>query len=294
MPDPTPQQIQTVQANLNNMMALNGYVYDNGLAKISNAYFLLSETDDSDPGNVVGMNIFEGIYWAIGSELGPAGNFFASFLSGLFANWANNPPPGLNKQFADFVTRFEQTRVALDAQLRLYYANVVADWNDSVPYNGQTVTIADLSTAQFPADTDPAFTSVAATALLKLDQELWTQMLVANYAQLSFDPMSFPAFLVAEQMTNPQAWFNYYKNYPANYLALTEPTMTEQQIARPENGWTTLSDAACTYLIKDMTPSMPPNNNGAYNAQMGQVINPDALFTRVEVFTQMGLKPAKP
>ena len=72
--DPTPGQIVQVQSNLKNMQALNDYVYNQGQSRVLNAYLLLSQQDNNDPGLVVGLNILEGAFWAVGGSLGPIGN----------------------------------------------------------------------------------------------------------------------------------------------------------------------------------------------------------------------------
>src|ERR671910_139229 len=93
---PTPAQIATVQQNLVNMQAFNDYVYNHGQSRVLNSYLLLSEQDDSDPGLTIGLNVLEGVFWAVGGSLGPVGNFLASFLSGMVSWWATSTPPNLN------------------------------------------------------------------------------------------------------------------------------------------------------------------------------------------------------
>jgi hypothetical protein len=100
MSTPTPAQVAQVQSNLKNMQAFNDYVYSYGHDKVLNAYLLLSEQDNSDLGLTIGLNIVEGVFWAVGSEFGPVGNFFASFCSGMLSYWATNTPPSLNTTFS--------------------------------------------------------------------------------------------------------------------------------------------------------------------------------------------------
>ncbi len=47
---PTQQQIETVQTNLINMQAFNDFVREGAAFKFINAFALLTETDNSDPG----------------------------------------------------------------------------------------------------------------------------------------------------------------------------------------------------------------------------------------------------
>jgi hypothetical protein len=143
--------IAQVQANPTNMQALNDYIYNQGNSRVTNAYLLLSEQDSSDPGLTVGLNILEGVFWAVGSELGPIGNFLASFLSGMVSWWASNTPPSLNTTFASLLIRLQQTSLAVDTQLATYYQNVAANWDVQFTYNGQTQTLANLANITVPA-----------------------------------------------------------------------------------------------------------------------------------------------
>src|SRR5215471_5843773 len=116
---PTPQQIAQVQSNLKNMQAFNDYVYSQGgNSRILNAYLLLSQKDDHDPGLPIGLNVLEGVFKAIGSMLGPVGMFASNFLSGMLSWWADsaNTPPNLNTTFASLDIRIQQTSRQIDTQ----------------------------------------------------------------------------------------------------------------------------------------------------------------------------------
>ena len=289
-PTPTQEQIQTVQTNLTNMQALNDYIYTHGLAKIQNAYLLLSEPDNNDPGLTVDLNILEGAFWAVGSLGGMIGNFAASFLSGMVSYWATSTPPDLNGQFASYVTRFEQTTLDVDTQLATYYQNVAAHWNDQFTYNGKTTTLADLSTASFPAETDPTFEQMAGVALFALDQTLWKQMLVNNYVITLWELSSGPTIMPGKEDDPTISWAqDYYKSYPAYYETWS---WHKSSGCGDQTGWETteynigtgasffhdgsLNSDACQYLFIDSTP--------------GTTINANGLFTRETVFTGLGLK----
>ena len=288
MSNPTPEQIQIVQTNLKNMQALNGYVYDHGLVKIQNAYLLLSEVDNVDPGAVVAINVIEGAFWAFGSLGGPIGNFAASFLSGMVSYWATNTPPSLNGQFASYFTRFDATTRQVDTQLATYYGDVAANWNTQFSYNGKTTTLSDLATAQFPAKTDPTFEAMAAKALDGLDHTLWKQMLVANDVITFWQPHN--RFILPRSEGDPASWAQtFIRNYPAYYLTWSWHDSTgcgdssgwqinEYNIGTGANSFVdgSLSSDACQYLFQDSTP--------------GVITNASGLFTREAVFTNLGLK----
>ena len=290
---PTPAQIAQVQTNLKNMQALNDYVYNQGgSSRITNAYLLLSETDGSDPGLTIGLNVLEGAFWAIGGSLGPIGNFAASFLSGMVAWWAqaDNTPPSLNSTFASMAIRIQQTSLAVDTQLAQYYQDVPGNWNVSFTYNNQTVTLADLATIQFPAETDPAFEQLAAKAIFALDQQVWTTVLKANFVITLWELSSGPTIFSGKESDPPISWDEMFiaKN-PAYYNTWT---WHSKHGCGDQSGWLineynvgtgagvfsdgSMSHDACNYLFID-----------SYD---GVVINANGLFPRATVFTGLGIR----
>lgn len=289
---PTPAQIQQVQQNLTNMQSFNDYVYNQGQSKVLNAYLRLSEQDNSDPGLVVGLNILEGAFWAIGSELGPIGNFAASFLSGMVSWWATNTPPSLNTTFASLLTRFQATSLAVDQQLAQYYQNVAADWNTQFTYNGVTTTLADFANITFPAETDPQFETMAATALFALDQTVWTTVMRANFVITLWELSSGPTILPGDQSDPPVSWDesmigvnpSYYNTWTWHNSSGCGDT-TGWQINQYNIGTGAgvfsdggMSTAACAYLFIDSADGVTINANG--------------LYPRATVFNNLGIRTA--
>jgi hypothetical protein len=290
---PTPAQIQQVQTNLQNMQALNDYVYNQGgSSRIMNAYLLLSESDNSDPGLVIGLNVLEGAFWAIGGSLGPIGNFAASFLSGMLAWWAqaDTTPPSLNQTFASMLIRVQQTSLAVDAQLAQYYQDVPGNWNTSFTYNGQTTTLADLATIQFPAETDPTFEQLAAKAIFALDQQVWTTVLKANFVITLWEMSSGPTIFPGKESDPPISWDEAFiaKN-PAYYNTWTWHSahgcgdtsgweINEYNVGTGAGVFSdgSMSHDACNYLFID-----------SYD---GVVINANGLFPRATVFNNLGIR----
>jgi hypothetical protein len=284
---PTPAQILQVQQNLTNMQAFNDYVYNQGQSKVLNAYFLLSEHDDSDPGLAIGLNILEGAFWAIGGALGPIGNFTASFLSGMVSWWATSTPPSLNTTFASLMTRLQATSLAVDQQLATYYQNVAANWNTQFTYNGQTTTLADLATMTFPAENNPQFETLAASALFALDQMVWKTVMVSNFVITHWEP---DTVMPGKESEPPVSWDEMFigKN-PAYYNTWS---WHKKSGCGDSSGWNTLeynigtgagvfsdgsmSKDACKYLFIDSAD--------------GVVINPTGLYPRATVFTGLGIK----
>ena len=289
---PTPAQIQQVQQNLTNMQSFNDYVYNQGQSKVLNAYLLLSEQDNSDPGLVVGLNILEGAFWAIGSELGPIGNFAASFLSGMVSWWASNTPPSLNTTFASLLTRLQATSLAVDKQLAQYYQNVAANWQTQFTFNGVTTTLSDFATVTFPAETDPQFETLAAAALFALDQTVWTTVMKSNFVITLWQLSSGPLILPGDQSDPPVSWDEMFigKN-PSYYNTWTWHNSsgcgdtTGWQINQYNIGTGAgvfsdggMSTAACAYLFIDSADGVTINANG--------------LFPRATVFNNLGIRTA--
>jgi hypothetical protein len=287
---PTPAQIAQVQTNLTNMQALNDYIYNHSTAKVLNAYFLLTEQDNSDPGLVIGLNILEGAFWAVGSELGPIGNFLASFLSGMVSWWATNTPPSLNTTFANLVNRLSATSQQVDTQLATYYSDVTDNWNVQFTYNGQTQTLANLANITVPAETDPTFESLAAAALFGLDQSIWTTVMVANFVVTLWEASSGPDIMQGSQDQPPVAWDEMF--IAANPAYYNTWTWQQGSGCGSQTGWLineynigtgagvfsdgSMSKDACGYLFIDSAD--------------GVVINANGLFSRETVFTGLGIR----
>lgn len=299
MATPTPEQIQLVQANIVNMQELNDYIHDLGQDKILNAFLLLTEPDNKDPGRQILLDIFIAAMSAIGSLAGGVGVLVgalataaATMLSNVVSNWYDNPPPSLNGQFADYVSRFGRTTLELDTQLAMYHDNVAKYWDTPFAYNMKTMTLSDLATGPFPSrsngDTD--FETLAAAALTALDQQLWSQMLAANYFITDWitagtnSPVDGPppAEIVACQKQT-SAMYIYWSMGGDNgsYWFATYYTINKGRDSMDDNR---LNNDACKYLFQDLIP--------------GQVDNPNGLFDKAYVFkpdiggpiTRMGVR----
>ena len=286
VPPPTPANIAQVQSNLQKMQSFNDYVYNQGQSRVNNAYLLLSE-QDSDPGLTVGLNILEGAFWAIGSELGPAGNFFASFLSGMVSWWASDTPPSLNETFASLDLRLQETSRQVDLQLATYYTYIDSNWMTSFTYNGTTGRVCDLTSETFPAETDPLFETLAQAALFALDQAVWTYVLKAQFVITQWTPS---INLGGDENVPPYVWDeNMISINPAYYNTWTWHNksgcgdqsgwlITEYNLGSGAAGFSdgSLNSASCQYLFIDSVD--------------GYVINPNGLFNRATVFNQLNIR----
>lgn len=286
---PTPTQIAQVQANLKNMQAFNDFVYNQGNSRVLNAYLLLSEHDNSDPGLTVGLNILEGVFWAIGSEFGPAGNFFASFCSGMVAWWATETPPSLNTTFANLLIRLQNTSLAVDTQLATYYDDVAKYWNTQFTYNGQTETLSSLANITIPAETDTQFEVMAKAAIFAMDQQVWITVMQANYVITFWQPTR-GVILPGDQNNPPVAWDEMFiGRNPAYYNTWVWHASLG---CGDDQGWAIMQYNIGTGVQAFSDGSMG-NDACAYlfiDSADGVVINKNGLFSRKTVFTGLGIK----
>jgi hypothetical protein len=289
---PTDAEIQQVQTNLKNMQAFNDYVFNHGQSLVNNAYVLLTEQDDSDPGLTVGLNILEGAFWAVGSLGGPIGSFVASFMSGMVAWWASDTPPDLAQTFSGLWTRLSASSLAVDNQLAVYYNDVAGNWGTQFTYNGVTTTLANLAEGTFPAETDTGFGPLAAAALFALDQAIWTTVMQANFVITQWELSSGPLILQGDENDPPVKWDEgLIAGNPAYYCTwvwhessgcgdMTGWEISEYNIGTGAGVFTdgSMSKDACGYLFIDSADGVTINSNG--------------LFPRATVFNGLGISRA--
>jgi hypothetical protein len=93
---PTQDEILKLQTNIINMQSFNDHVYNYGNAKIANAFALLSQTDNTDLGNKISVDLLSGACYAITGLIEPIGTVAGSFLSSYVSGYYVAPPPSLN------------------------------------------------------------------------------------------------------------------------------------------------------------------------------------------------------
>ncbi len=295
MPDaPTPAQIAQVQSNLARIQRLNDYIFTYGQPKVLNAYFLLSQTDNSDPGLFIGLQVLEGAFWAIGSEFGAAGSFVASFLSGMVSSWTSSAPPSLKTTFASLETRLANSSIALDTTLADLSSDVAGNWNASFSYQGQTATLSTLAGITVPPESDPSFEAMANAAIFGLDQQIWATVMKANFVITTYGGYNTPITVSGTSDKPPIAWAESFLAVNPSYSlgwvwyssgaccpSDTDPDgwrITESNIGTGASGASdgAMSAAACAYLFIDSVA--------------GVVINSQGLFNRTTVFFSLGIR----
>lgn len=303
MAAPTPQQIATVQTNLQRMQAMNDNAYPQCLARISDAFDLLTEPDNSsDAGLTILLNIVEGAFWAIGSSVPKAytavGNFAASFLSGMVSWWGQGSlPPSLNGQFVSLRDSYTAAYDALDSQLAGYskaleskdQTDVQKCWDTSFSYNGKTTAISDLASEELPREKDDTDFEVMVHAMVVgfaqglwttlLDNNAWiTEWLLAPQEKISGDDPNSPPLstIQAYIQANPAYYYTWEWHPKKGKCDSSGWLITEYSIGKSvasEYHSNTFQDNVCAYLFADSTDGVP--------------LDPPGLFPRKTVFTAL-------
>ncbi|HWM24397.1 MAG TPA: hypothetical protein VNP98_06200 [Chthoniobacterales bacterium] len=306
MAAPTPQQLATAITNLKRMQAMNDHAYPQNLARISDAFDLLTEPDDSsNAGLTIVLNLVEGAFWAIGSSVPKAytaiGNFAASFFSGMVAWWgAGSAPPELNGQFVSLRDCYTAAYNALDSQLAGYSqslqstdpAVVQACWDTSFTYNEKTTAISDLGTEELPVESDdPDFVTMVTASVTAFAQGLWTTLLDAN-AWITLwltapqekisgnDPNSPPLSTIQAYIkSNPAYYYTWEWHAKKGKCDSSGWLITEYSLGKKiasEYHDNAFGPDVCAYLFADSTDGVP--------------LNPGGLFPRKTVFTALKIR----
>jgi len=295
---PSSTDIANAQVNLNNMIIFNNQFYSYGNSKILNAYALLQQTDNQDMGLQIGVNLLTSATSALGGCIGFGGALAGNFIASMVAQYATTTPPCLAGEFADLMSRFEQTSLQCGSDLQNLYANTSGLWNNT--YSGQLITpfatttisgnVSDLATPNlFPSQDDPLFNSLLETATYALDQSIWS-VLLKRFVITSYQPSQeyVTSQFTEQDMQNNAASF-YGKNLAYYNTWVYESAKNSKNDAYWETqsnlgvGYSLTSDGslnnqACQYLFID-----------SYN---GIVINSAGLFEREFVFTSLNIPTA--
>ncbi len=284
---PSDEDILKVKNNIRNMINFNNYLYTQGNTKILNAYALLSLSDNHDLGVQIGLNLLCGAFFALGDPFGSLGAIAANFLAGLVGSYAFSKPPSLQAQFSSLLLRFQATSEQANADLEILDSDPSTYWDKSysgtvnTPFGSYTAsgTVSQLSTIDFPAQTDPQFMDMIYTAQYALDQCVWAQLL-QNFVITQYQPgTEYPCSQFSEaQMESNAAGFycghlSYWNNWTyVNYV--TKKGVDKSYYMQYQNnigtGVTTfsdghLSDDACRYLFIDSFDNVIINANGLFH-----------------------------
>ena len=287
MSSPSEEQVLRVKQNIRNLINFNNYLYTQGNTKILNAYFLLSLADNKDLGLAIGLNILEGAMIAIGEEGDIIGIIIANFACGVLDGYADSTPPSLNAQMSSLLTRFQATSEQLNVDLELYYSNPATYWNKTFSVSVTNAfgtypissTFSDLSTIDFPAQTDSAFMNYILKAQYALDQQVWNTLL-QNFVITQFNPSTmYPCKTNTEQQmeSNAASFYANHKSYWNNWIYYHSTnrkgednsyfTYWQNNIGTGAGAFGDghLNDSACDYLFIDSYDNVIINSNGLFH-----------------------------
>jgi len=296
MSTPSPDEIQKVKDNLNNIISFNNNLLNQANMKLENAYALLSEPDKSDLGLQISINLLGGCFWALGSVLGPLGNIPANFLSGLVSYYATDTPPSLNGIFSSLIIRLQNTFNQVNLDLATYNENPVLNWDHvlsgtfNIPFQKVSATgkLGDLANIDFPKQDDPNYYTILNACIKSLDQTIWATLLnkfvITHYILSNNQPWG-------DLDTNE--WDNSFlrtnKSYYHVWTAIdntdkhgghyTTYDQEEYNIGTGAGMFTdgALNDDACNYIFINYS---------------SDIANPDGLFNREDFFTKLNLPTA--
>jgi len=290
MSGPTPEQIAAVQANVNNLIDLTNFVHDYAQDKINNAYLLQSQDPSRDPGQAWIDIILGGSIWIIGDIPIPGAGAVAGILSGIFNYYTTNTPPSLKGTFAGVWQRFDATFIQANMDLTGIHDDVAGNWGKTYKgMDGKDYPVSSLASAQVSSKDNQAFVDMANDVLKAFDLGLWKETLGAkwNIWITSQDPTLFPE----QHSWDLKGWSKGFVDAHPAYRVVGKWYDSGGSCCVRQRGWNIweywlgananmFSDQAapkslCDYLFKD---------NGG-----GNVVRPDALTTREDVFTNWKL-----
>ena len=292
MPD-----VEKVKNNINKIISFNKDVLNQANMKLENAYALLSQSDNQDLGLQIGINLMGGLFWALGSLMGPLGSIPANFLSGVVSNYATSQPPSLNTVFSSILTRLQTTINQVNEDLAIYYQDPLKYWDQT--YGGSFTTpfgsynangkLGDLEKIDFPDQTNPEYYDILKGCIKALDQTMW-QILLQKFVNTHYeesrpvmwnlpcDPNQEDNNFLPHQKSYYHTW-EYHEDKDCHGNLVKYYDREEYNIGTGASTWSdgALNDSACNYLFKNYS---------------SDTANPDGLFERKFVFTSLGIPKA--
>jgi len=296
MSSPTPDQINKVKTNINNIISYNRDVLINANIKLNNAYNLLNQTNTNDLGMQIAINFIGGEFWAIGSFFGPAGAVIANVLAGIVTSYATNTPPNLVNSFSTLSLRIETTINQISQDLSEYYKDPAANWDKTfsgsftTPFETKTVSgkLSDLSTIDFPTQDDPQYYTMLNSCIFSFDQNIWSVFLkncVITFYDEDHDPMyRLPCDTNAwdnEWLPKNKAFYHTWKYYDdtdcyGNHTQFYIRNEYNLGYGASMFDTNSINDTACDYLFINYS-SDTENQNGLFKR--------DFVFTKLNIPT---------
>ena len=296
---PAPADIATVQTNLTNLWQVTNYVHGYAIDRINTCYQLQTQPQ-TDTGQAWASALVQGALWGIADLPIPGINLAVGLLSGVVQQLLTDPPSNYPATFADIWERFDATFLNAETTIADLNSNlsdpdptvVQAAWDTVfMGSDGTSYMVSDLLGTTVPAAATADFMTLATGMLTGFTYSLWKETLkvgwviyiLPNEPILLDQPQSWdPAPSTNTFVTAHPAYYATYEWYdnPSKSCCTgggTGYNMMERWIGQNASGVTdgAAPDNLCSALIQD---------DGA-----GTVINPGAITTRADVFTNFGL-----
>jgi len=300
---PAPADIATVQTNLTNLWQVTNYVHGYAIDRINTCYQLQTQPQ-TDTGQAWASALVQGALWGIADLPIPGINLAVGLLSGVVQQLLTDPPSNYPATFADIWERFDATFLNAETTIADLNSNlsdpdptvVQAAWDTVfMGSDGTSYMVSDLLGTTVPAAATADFMTLATGMLTGFTYSLWKETLKVGWF-LYYLPNE-PLLLDQPQSWDPAPSTNTFVTahpaYYATYEWYDNPTkscctgggtgydMWEYWIGQNATGFTdgAAPDNLCSYLIQD---------DGA-----GTILNPGAITTRADVFTNFGLTPVE-
>ena len=289
------QDLAAAAANLTRLRAWVLDLYPMGIEYETAVFNLLQSTpENGDWTNfVVNTMIDIGILMMAGAAIAGGVSAAVPAIAGLSAflhDWGigKDRPNNLPGFFAKFQLGHEKMQELIEQRLSSLvdpkdnYKNLSEAWKDKISFNGNTYTIGDLASSNFPGLGD-SYNALQKAALKEFKKALWNLaiMKTCKYWSNYEKEITLPKGAGTTVAVRNWAQQNLYKTNPGVFLRYAyidtdnnpPPTNTFQlhYWNLGINGYE-LPPNACKELFMDDTP--------------GHIINPDGLFNRVYVFEQ--------
>lgn len=285
----TPLQLQNAADNLVRMRAWYTDLYPLCIEYEEAVFKALGSTKEN--GNWTNFVVSVFIDVAIGLTGGAAIISGATAAMPAFAciyailkDWGfgKDKPSNLSGEFAAFEFGHSQMQFAIEQKLshladpRDNYVNLRLEWQNEIKFNGNTYTIGDLASANFPGLGDE-YNKLQAAAYTNFKQSLWNLVIMKccsyyrNYSEVVSLPKVRGAF-------RKWAQEKFYPEHKGNYMRALWVGHTETSFIYDVYYWNLgingyeFPEAAVNELFIDDVP--------------GHVINPNGLFHRSYVFQQ--------
>jgi hypothetical protein len=216
----TPDQIQKLKTNLNNLIDFNDLSYSSSSLIPDEVYRYLKSFQKTDPGLTTFERLLDSSYELIGELPIEGANVFAWFIGGILDSYTQSNPPNLNIDFGDIESRYNKTYLQIRLDLSLIYDDPIKYIDKELPINFGTkksITLRELINYNLPGKDSEIFSTMLQAHARGFRSALCKQELPKTnqwkLAYVSFDDgcAYIPGNTVREILFHPILWA---ENFP--------------------------------------------------------------------------------